>query len=212
MAQHCFLCKKKCKYNSASFQSSRESNCKKAKEIKKICNACSYESNCERNPKGYCAQHRKNEIAGMHLKADEKILRYLEYIYFDHCPNKSINLMDLATEMAQESWYEGCHSSTDWEYFAKEEGIKKSEKEFIEQDLAPQFIKKAEKIIKVKELENPSLTLSNTKDRTDDCVNCPPKFKNGCFKESLPESWIGFPDLYIQEALKRKIIGDFIQR
>lgn len=208
MDRGCHFCHELCLF---SFYKNTEDivfiNCEHVRSLSKICNGCSYRQTCKADSKGSCASNRKSEIKNMEIKTDEEILEYMEYMPSVNCPNEQIDLKKLTIFLAEDNWYANVHCSDDWESFAKSSGIKKSEKDYIREDFAPGFIDNAKEIIAKKESKHASLNFSNMGEKTSDCVKCPPEIKNKCIHMVLPDGWMGFPDLYLSEAMKRGILS-----
>jgi len=202
----CFHCRKVCRHSTYCNLKANEinSDCEFGKTIVDVCAKCGHKNGCRSEGIGMCVEYRLSEQKDMVGKSDAEILKYLEYYPVSPCPHRIRDIKKLAHEIAKDAWYDTCHTSSAWKNFAQDSNITKTEEEFIEQDILPMYMEQAQSIFAKASMENAPLNILKLGEQTNSCVNCPDyaRCNNG-----LPGGWVGFPDLYLAEAMRRKIVA-----
>jgi len=147
------------------------------------CHDCGHSYGCKKENKPGCANSRVWWKTKAKDASDKEIIEYLQVLPSAQCRSKlEMNVDKIAEALAEGATVEYYGMlGVDMEYSPGE------------------FLEEAEQIVK-----RNTVRLSDR--NTNECVDCPPEVKKFC-NGALPDGWYGFPDIYMREAMRRRILS-----
>jgi hypothetical protein len=150
-------------------------------DLHSSCVDCPYAIGCERDNPKQCYESRKREAIEVKSKSDKEILEYLAIEPSRECIFREDNIENIAIGRAA--------SFCDWRNDCYEARTMIMVKKFI-----PEVTKHVQDV--------KALFDAGKKDEV--CITCDSSRRQLC-NGALPSGWIGFPDIYMDEAVRRGI-------